>query len=62
MLEPDPASAELVLTALHTGVTIEQVHAETGWELEVSPDLKYTAPPSEAELTTLRAMRTVGVS
>lgn len=62
VLEPDPASAELVLTALHTGVTPEQVHAETGWELEVSPDLKYTAPPSEAELTTLRAMRTVGVS
>jgi len=62
VLEPDPASAELVLTALHTGVTLEQVHAETGWELEVSPDLKYTAPPSEAELTTLRAMRTVGVS
>ncbi len=62
VLEPDPASAELVLTALHTGVTLEQVHAETGWELEVSPDLKYTAPPGETELTTLRAMRTVGVS
>jgi glutaconate CoA-transferase subunit B len=60
VLEPDPASAELVLTALHTGVTIEQVHAETGWELEVSPDLRITAPPSEKELTTLRSMRTVG--
>ncbi len=60
VLEPDPASAELVLTALHTGVTIEQVHAETGWELEVSPDLRITAPPSEVELTTLRSMRTVG--
>ena len=60
VLEPDPASAELVLTALHPGVTIEQVHAETGWELEVSPDLRITAPPSELELTTLRSMRTVG--
>jgi len=60
VLEPDPASAELVLTALHPGVTIEQVHAETGWELEVSPDLRTTAPPSEVELTTLRSMRTVG--
>lgn len=62
VLEPDPASAELVLTALHTGVTIEQVHAETGWELEVSPDLMITSPPSEEELTTLRGMRTVGSS
>jgi glutaconate CoA-transferase, subunit B len=60
VLEPDPASAELVLTALHTGVTIEQVHAETGWELEVSPDLMITAPPGEQELTTLRGLRTVG--
>ncbi len=60
VLEPDPASAELVLTALHTGVTVEQVHAETGWELEVSPDLMITSPPSEQELTTLRGMRTVG--
>lgn len=60
VLEPDPASAELVLTALHTGVTVEQVHAETGWELEVSPDLMITSPPSAQELTTLRGMRTVG--
>ncbi len=60
VLEPDPASAELWLTALHTGVTIEQVRSETGWELEVSPDLMTTTPPTEQELTTLRGLRTVG--
>jgi glutaconate CoA-transferase subunit B len=62
MLEPDPATAELVLTALHPGVSVEQVRAETGWELQVSPDLTSTPAPTTEELTTLRAMRTVGSS
>ncbi len=60
VFEPDPESAELVLTTLHTGITIEQVRAETGWDLEISPDLMTTTPPTEQELTTLRGMRTVG--
>jgi glutaconate CoA-transferase subunit B len=60
VLEPDPETAELVLTALHQGVTVEQVRAETGWPLLVSADLKITAPPSAEELETLRGMRTVG--
>jgi glutaconate CoA-transferase, subunit B len=60
VLEPDPDTAELVLTALHQGVTIEQVRAETGWPVQVATDLMITAPPSTAELETLRAMRTVG--
>jgi glutaconate CoA-transferase subunit B len=60
VLEPDPDTRELVLTALHQGITVEQVRAETGWTLEVSADLMITAPPSARELETLRAMRTVG--
>lgn len=60
VLEPDPETAELVLTALHQGVAVEQVHAETGWGLMVSADLKITAAPTVEELETLRAMRTVG--
>lgn len=60
VLEPDPGTAELVLTALHQGVSVEQVRAETGWELQVSVDLKYTAAPTQTELTALRAMKTVG--
>jgi len=62
VLEPDPQTSELLLTSLHTGTTIEQVRAETGWELEVSPDLTFTVPPTEQELTTLRGLRTVGDS
>ena len=60
VLEPDPASRELVLTALHPGVSVEQVRAETGWALEVAADLRATPPPTERELATLRALRTVG--
>jgi glutaconate CoA-transferase subunit B len=60
VLEPDPDTAELVLTALHHGVTVEQVRAETGWPVEVSADLMITVPPSARELETLRGMATVG--
>jgi glutaconate CoA-transferase, subunit B len=60
VLEPDPDTAELVLTALHQGVTVEQARAETGWPLQIAADLVITAPPSTTELETLRAMRTVG--
>ena len=60
VLEPDPGTKELMLRALHPGCTVEQVRAETGWTLEVADDLGETTPPTERELTTLRAMRTVG--
>jgi glutaconate CoA-transferase subunit B len=59
VLEPDPDAKELVLTAVHQGVTVEEVRAQTGWELQVSADLTITRPPTEAELTTLRSMATV---
>ena len=60
VLEPDPQSQELVLTAVHPGVTVEQVRAETGWTLEVAAEVHETTPPSARELTTLRGMKTVG--
>ncbi|GAA1857062.1 CoA-transferase subunit beta [Pseudonocardia ailaonensis] len=49
VLRPDPATAELVLTDLHPGVTVEQVRAETGWELEVAEDPVTTAEITAAE-------------
>jgi glutaconate CoA-transferase subunit B len=62
VLEPDPETCELVLTALHPGVAVERVRAETGWDLEVAMPLTVTDAPSERELATLRALRTVGES
>jgi len=59
VLEPDQDTRELVLTTLHPGVSVEQARAETGWELQVSVDLRITTPPTEAELAMLRSMTTV---
>jgi len=60
VLEPHPEAKELVLTAVHAGVSVEEVRAQTGWELQVSAELAVTPPPTEAELTALRSMVTVG--
>ena len=35
VLEPDPETCELTLTALHEGVSVEDARAATGWELRV---------------------------
>ena len=56
VLEPDPDTCELTLTKLHAGVTVEQAHAATGWELAVSPLLGASEPPTGVELRTLRAL------
>ncbi len=47
---------ELVLEALHPGVTLEQAREATGWELEVAGDLETTEPPTEDELADLREL------
>jgi len=53
ILEPD-AQGELTLTALHPGQTVAQAMANTGWELNVSPSLRVTDPPTGEELSLLR--------
>jgi len=53
ILEPDE-NGELVLAALHPGKTVEEVKANTGWELKIVPTLRTTQPPSEEELRILR--------
>jgi glutaconate CoA-transferase subunit B len=55
-LRPDPASGELVLTAVHPGVSVEQVRARTGWTLRVATDLRETPAPTQRELTELRTL------
>jgi glutaconate CoA-transferase subunit B len=47
---------ELVLEALHPGVTLEQAHEATGWELVVADDLRTTDPPTRKELALLREL------
>ncbi len=56
VLQPDPATCELVLTGIFPGVSTADVHAQTGWDLRVSASLAEIAPPSEAELAVLRGL------
>ncbi len=47
---------ELVLEALHPGVTLERAREATGWELQVADDLGTTDPPTADELAALREL------
>ncbi|HEX2980636.1 MAG TPA: CoA-transferase [Anaerolineaceae bacterium] len=53
ILEPDE-TGELVLTCLHPGIEVDQVRANTGWDLKVAPKLSCSEPPTEEELRILR--------
>lgn len=57
VLEPDPSTRELVLTAVHPGVSVDRVRENTGWDLAVAGDVSTTEPPGEQELETLRALQ-----
>lgn len=50
----DPEIGELVLTHLHPGVTFDQLQAQTGFAVRVSPHLRESEPPTEEELRVLR--------
>lgn len=54
VMSSDPATNELVLTALHPGVTAQQVKDATDWDLKVAHDLQTTAVPTPGELLALR--------
>jgi glutaconate CoA-transferase, subunit B len=57
VLRLDPDDRELVLTRTHPGVSVDQVRAETGWDLRVDGDLVETDPPSDEELRVLRELK-----
>jgi glutaconate CoA-transferase subunit B len=50
----DAASGEMLLTALHPGVSVDEVQAEVGWPLRVAADLATTPPPTPEELRLIR--------
>nr|WP_321508916.1 CoA-transferase [uncultured Hyphomonas sp.] len=53
VMRPDE-NGELVLTAMHPGVTYEQVAENTGWPLKIVEDCAVTEPPTLEELRILR--------
>jgi acyl CoA:acetate/3-ketoacid CoA transferase beta subunit len=50
----DFANGRLRLTSRHPGITLQEVQANTGFPLEVAPDLEETTPPTEEEVRLLR--------
>jgi len=57
VLEPDPDTCELTMTALHEGVSVDEAREATGWDLRVREPLEVTEPVTERELSELRALR-----
>jgi len=57
MLEPDPVSRELILTAIHPGVDVSDVQRATGWPLQVNAALDTTPEVTTEELEVLRALQ-----
>jgi len=53
IMKPDQ-NGELVLAALHPGVTYDQAQANTGWPLKQALDCSVTQPPRVDELRILR--------
>jgi glutaconate CoA-transferase subunit B len=56
VLEPDPETAELVMTRLHPGVSAEQAQESTGWELRFATGVSTSEAPTEDELRALREL------
>jgi len=56
VLEPDPATKELVLVQLHPGATVAEAQERTGWELRVADDVRETPGATTEELAALREL------
>ena len=54
ILEPDPESGELVLTAVYPGVSVDEVRSSVGWPLRVRDALGCVEPPDATALHLLR--------
>ena len=52
----EPESRRMRLDAVHAGVSVDEVRAQTGFEVLVSERLATTTPPSEDELRILRSL------
>ncbi|MGH7702693.1 MAG: CoA-transferase subunit beta [Gemmatimonadales bacterium] len=54
ILEADPATGEMTLTALYPGNSAAEVKKLVGWELQVREPLRAVEPPTTRELQLLR--------
>jgi glutaconate CoA-transferase subunit B len=50
------AGGEAYLASVHPGSSVEQVRAETGWDLQAAAEVQETTPPAPAELEWIRRL------
>jgi glutaconate CoA-transferase subunit B len=56
VMEPDSATKELTVVAMHPGVTREQIAENTGWKVKFADKVTETPAPSAKELEVLREL------
>lgn len=54
---PDPETREFTVTALHPGVTRDQMQDTVGWDIRYGANVEQTPAPSAEELDLLRALK-----
>ncbi|MFO0586088.1 MAG: CoA-transferase [Polyangiaceae bacterium] len=54
ILEPNPETGELEISALYPGATVEDCKANVGWQLHARATLGTVEPPSAADVALLR--------
>jgi glutaconate CoA-transferase subunit B len=60
LLRFEPETHEMVLVAVHPGVTVDAVTANTGWPLRIAKDLVTTPAPTDRELEILACFDPAG--
>jgi glutaconate CoA-transferase subunit B len=60
ILRPDPQTKEFYLDAYYPNTSVEEVKAETGWDLKISPQVHTVPEPTPQELENLRAVDVTG--
>ncbi|MDQ6747054.1 MAG: CoA-transferase, partial [Candidatus Dormibacteraeota bacterium] len=51
-----PSGGEAFLASVHPGWSVEDVRAETGWDLAVAPEVATTPEPTDRELAEIRRL------
>jgi len=54
ILRFDSGTKEMVLNAVHPGVTVEEIFENTGWNLKCALKIEETKPPTRSELRLIR--------
>jgi glutaconate CoA-transferase subunit B len=54
--EPDPVTKEMTVTSVHPGVSADAIRANTGWPVRFAAQAGQTPPPTQHELSVLRAL------